>query len=248
MKSRTSSPLGQFQVTPVTLWLDAAGPDAVKAKNALEQLCKKYWNPIYTFIRRQGFSGHDAEDLTQGFFEEFIGHERYKLADPKRGRFRTYLLACLKNYITNQWRARTREKRGGPLLQVVSLPEITQPDHSSEFADHNTPQFEYERKWAITVIEVTLGALRAEMAAAGKQDIFLKLRPYIAGEKSAGSYPALARELGVSEGSLRVSIHRIRQRYSEILREEIRQTVATPEEVEEEMRYLLKLFSNAKGR
>jgi len=247
MKSGTSSPLGRFEVTPVTLWRDAADPDPVKARDAVEQLCAKYRSPIYTFIRRQGFTPHDAEDLTQGFFAEFIGRERYKMADRSRGRLRTFLLACVKNHIIGQRRAENRYKRGGPDLQVVAFPDAAEADQSLDFADHNTPQLEYERKWAATVIEVTLTALRDEMTAAGQENLFVKLRPFIGGEKSKGAYPALAEELGMAEGSLRVSIHRLRQRYAEILRSEILQTVTAPEEVDEEMRHLLKLFSSDQG-
>ena len=247
MKPGTSSPLGRFQVTPVTLWRDAAGADPSKAREAVEQLCAKYRSPIYTFVRRRGFSTHDAEDLTQGFFAEFVGRERYKSADRARGRLRTFLLTCVKNYIANQQRAEGREKRGGPNLEIVPLPEVGDPDESLDLADQNTPQVEYERKWAATVIESTLRALRAEMAAAGQEELFVKLRPYLA-EKSNGAYPTLAADLGVLEGSLRVTIMRFRQRYHELVRAEILQTVDSPEEVEEEMRYLISLFSRDRRR
>src|SRR5687767_5891101 len=123
MKPATSSPMGRFQVTPMTLWRDAAGADPSKAREAIEQLCAKYRSPIYTFVRRQGFSTHEAEDITQGFFAEFIGRERYKSADPARGRMRTFLLKCVKNYIANQQRAQGRDKRGGPNLELLPLPE-----------------------------------------------------------------------------------------------------------------------------
>jgi DNA-directed RNA polymerase specialized sigma24 family protein len=242
MKPGTSSPLGRFQVTPVTLWREAAGADPLKAREAIEQLCVKYRSPIYTFVRRQGFSTHDAEDLTQGFFAEFVGRERYKSADRSRGRLRTFLLSCVKNYISNQQRAQGREKRGGPNLELLPLNETSESEESLDFADYNTPQIEYERKWAATVITSTLKALRAEMAAAGQEEVFLKLRPYLA-EKSNGAYPALASDLGVLEGSLRVTIMRFRQRYHELVRAEILQTVDSPDQVEEEMRYLISLFS-----
>jgi DNA-directed RNA polymerase specialized sigma24 family protein len=242
MQPGTSSPLGRFQVTPVTLWRDAAGPDPSKAREAVEQLCAKYRAPIYSFVRGRGFSTHDAEDITQGFFAEFIGRERYKSADPARGRLRTFLLTCVKNYMSNRQRALDRGKRGGPNLEMIPLPDGIESVESMEFADFNTPQLEYERKWAATVIAATLSTLRAEMAMAGQEELFRRLRPYI-GEKSNGDYAAIAADLGVLESSLRVTISRFRARYREISRAEILQTVSSPEDVEDEVGYLISLFS-----
>lgn len=227
------------------MFFEAKGTDVEKSQQALSEFCNKYWLPLYTFIRRQGFTPHDAEDLTQGFMAQFIGQERYKVASKERGRFRTFLLACLKNYLANQWKAQGRQKRGGENIQSRPLPDAEGVELPVEFADHLTPELQYDKKWAATIIECTLKSLGQEMAEAGKEKIFEKFQPYLAGEKSAGAYEALAKEMGISEGSLRVTIHRLRQRYGELLRAEILQTVDTAEEADEEIRYLLRLFSGS---
>jgi DNA-directed RNA polymerase specialized sigma24 family protein len=247
MKPKSSLAGGRFQVTRWTMFFEAQGADVAKSQQALSEFCTKYWQPLYTFIRRQGFAPHDAEDLTQGFLAQFIGQEHYRVAARARGRFRTFLLACLKNYLANQWKAQIRQKRGGGNVQSTPIPDEDGAELPIEFADHLTPELQYDKKWAGAIIESALKTLSLEMADAGKAETFKKFQPFIAGEKSTGAYETLAKESGVSEGSLRVSIHRLRQRYSEILRAEIMQTVDSPEEANEEIRYLLRLFSRGNG-
>jgi len=218
----------------------AAGKcDSAQAAAALETLCRWYWYPLYAFVRRQGHEVHDAEDLTQEFLARFLAKEYVERADPARGRFRNFLLACLKHFLAEQWRQAGRLKRGGGQA-VISWDSLTAEErYQSEPADPLTPEKVYDRRWALTLLEQALARLGEEQSAAGKAEVFGPLKDYLWGEGSGAGYAEVAARLGMTEGALKVTVHRLRQRYRELLREEVAHTVAAVHEIDEELRYLV---------
>ena len=228
-----------FATTHWSVVLAAGHPDSPQATLAIETLCRTYWYPLYAFVRRQGHEVHDAEDLTQEFFARFLAKDYFRLADPARGRFRNFLLACLKHFLSEQWRQAGRSKRGGGQAVVSWETHAAEERYRSEPADLLTPERIYDRRWALTLLEQALTRLGAEQAAAGKSEVFAQLKDYLWGEGSGAGYAEVATRLGLSEGALKVTVHRLRQRYREVLREEVAHTVGTREEIDEELRYLI---------
>jgi RNA polymerase sigma-70 factor (ECF subfamily) len=227
-----------FATTHWSLVLAAGNGQSSEAARALERLCRAYWYPLYAYVRRKGHSPHDAQDLVQEFFAHFLEHNYVRHADRNRGRFRTFLLTSLQRFLINQWHKAHREKRGGR-QQVLSLDEaLAEGRFTREPAADQPPDSVYDCGWAAVLLERALAALRAEFAQAGKQDLFERLKVFAWGEHSALPYSAMAEQLGMSEGAVKVAVHRLRQRYGQLLREEIAQTVGTPVEVEAELRYL----------
>ena len=218
----------------------AAGKgDSVQAAAALDTLCRRYWYPLYAFVRRQGHEAHDAEDLTQEFFARFLAKEYFGRADPALGRFRNFLLACLKHFLSERRRQAGRLKRGGGQT-IISWDSLTAEErYQSEPVDAVTPEKVYERRWALTLLEQVLARLGAEQSAVGKGEVFTQLKDFLWGEGSGAGYAEVAARLGLAEGALKVTVHRLRQRYRELLREEVAQTVVTVHEVDEELRYLV---------
>ena len=176
--------------------------------------------------------------MTQEFFARFLAREYFGRADPVRGRFRNFLLACLKHFLSEQRRFAARLKRGGGRPAISWDSQTTEERYRSEPADPVTPEKVFERRWALTLLEQVLTRLEAEQAAAGKQAVFAAVRDYLWGEASGDSYAELAACLGLTEGALKVTAHRLRTRYRELLRAEVAQTVATAGEVDEELRHL----------
>lgn len=243
MPDEASDPLSadarQFTATHWSVVMAAGNGDSVEAAEALDTLCRRYWYPLYAFVRRQGHEVHDAEDLTQEFFTRFLAKEYFDRADPARGRFRNFLLACLKHFLSEQWRQAGRLKRGGRQT-FLSWDSLTAEErYQSEPADPLTPEKVYDRRWALTLLEQALARLGAEQSAAGKAEVFAPLKDYLWGEGSGAGYAEVAARLGMTEGALKVTVHRLRQRYRELLREEVAHTVATIHEVDEELRYLV---------
>jgi RNA polymerase sigma-70 factor (ECF subfamily) len=230
-----------FATTQWTTIFEAGG-DSPEASRALEQLCTTYWYPLYAYVRRQGHSPHDAQDLTQAFFARLLEGKYLQLADRTRGRFRSFLLASLKHFLINDWKKGNRAKRGGR-QEVLSLDE---ENAESRFATEPTteqpPDSLYDRGWAAVLLDHALAALRVEFDQSGKRDLFDNLKAFVWGEKSALSYAEMAGQLGMTEGAVKVAVHRLRQRYGELLRAEIAQTVSTPAEVNEELRYLVSVI------
>jgi RNA polymerase sigma-70 factor (ECF subfamily) len=204
----------------------------------MEQLCRQYWYPIYAFVRERG-SGHpEAEDLTQGFFAHLLAMETLKRVDRQKGKFRTFLLAALSKYLSNEWDKRQTIKRGGR-RQIISLDEATAEElYRHEPVDPSSPEKLFDRRWAFTLVERVLASLREEYRAAGKMDLLAQLEPSLTHEIVPGRHADWAATLGLSEGAVRVAVHRLRRRFGELLREEISQTVASDAEVDEEIRHL----------
>jgi RNA polymerase sigma-70 factor (ECF subfamily) len=210
------------------------------ASAALENLCRTYWFPLYAFVRRHGYNPHDAQDLTQGFFARFLEKDYIGLADPARGRFRSFLLVCLKNFLSEEKRHAGRLKRGGGQTVVSWDAEAAEERFRAEPADHLTPETIYERRWALALLEQALDRLGEEES--GHAQHFAALKEYLWGEKSSASYAEIGARLDMTEGAVKVAVHRLRRRYRELLREEVAQTVASHDEIEQELRHLLAIL------
>ncbi len=222
----------------------AAGTDSSPAaREALEELCRTYWFPLYAYTRRRGFSPHDAEDLVQGFLARLIEKEMLAALQREGGRFRAFLLACFNHFLSDQRDSARRLKRGGG-REILSLnTEQAEGRYSLEPADVVNPEKVFERRWALTVLETVLARLKAQLETEGKGPLFAHLQALVLGEASAVRHAEIAARLGLSKSAVAVTVHRLRQRYRRLLREEIAQTVQRPEEVDDEMRYLLAVLS-----
>lgn len=205
----------------------------------MERLCRTYWYPLYAHVRRRGYSPEDAQDLTQEFFARLLTKRWLSAADRNRGRFRTFLLGAFSHFLANEWHRARCEKRGGGREQVSWDQARAEDRYLAEPADELTPEKIYEKRWAATLLEKVLSQLRAEHVAAGKDGFFEAAKDFLWGEKNTLPQVELAAELELSEGALRVAVHRLRGRYRELLRAEISQTVASPDQVDEELRDLM---------
>jgi RNA polymerase sigma factor (sigma-70 family) len=230
---------GVFATTQWSVVL-AAGHDSTSgAREALETLCRAYWFPLYAFVRRQGHAPEDAQDLTQEFFARFLEKHYLELADPARGRFRSFLLACLKNFLAEQRRHAGRLKRGGDQTLISWDAQAAEERYQSELSDQMTPEKIYERKWALALLEKTLARLGEEESAAGKTRLFAALKDFLWGERSSASYAEIGAQLEMSEGAVKVAMHRLRRHYRDLLREQVAQTVSRPEEIDQELQHLI---------
>ncbi|HNY27360.1 MAG TPA: sigma-70 family RNA polymerase sigma factor [Candidatus Sumerlaeota bacterium] len=231
-----------FATTRWTLVLNSGDErGTARAEQAIEELCRIYWYPIYVFIRRRGVQRDDAEDLTQAFFTRLLEKGTLAAARRERGRFRSFILATLKHFLADERDRRRAIKRGGG--RVLSLEwEAADVRYRIEPVDAMTPEKVFERKWALSLIERAIERLGEECRAAGQEHLFACLGPCIGGEGAAVSYARLAESLGMTEGAVKVTVHRLRKRYRQHLREEIAHTVERPDEIEEELRYLKQIL------
>jgi RNA polymerase sigma factor (sigma-70 family) len=213
--------------------------DSSQAADALAQLCRTYWYPLYAYVRRQGHQAQDAEDLTQEFFTRFLAKEYFGRADPARGRFRSFLLACLKNFLAEQGRQARRLKRGGGQTIVSWDSQAAEERYGLEPMDPVTPEQLYDRRWALTLLETVLARLAAEQSTAGKERVFAQLKDCLWGQTHDTSYGEMAERLGMTEGAVKATVHRLRRRLRDLLREEVAQTVAGGEDVDEELQHLI---------
>jgi RNA polymerase sigma factor (sigma-70 family) len=217
----------------------ASQHDDAGAQKALATLCRTYWYPLYAFVRRRGYASHDAQDLTQEFFTQLLERESLRSVSPEKGTFRSFLLASLKNFLVNEWTRSQRQKRGGG-LKLVSLDEEKAEDrYRVEPAETVTPDLIYDRTWTETLLNRVLVLLESEHLENEKADLFQELKPLLCGEKGPGTYAEIAARHGISEGAVKMTVVRLRQRYAALLRSEIAQTVSSPEQVEQEIRHLL---------
>jgi len=236
--------LAEFTTTHWSLVLAAAETSSPRSAAALEDLCRTYWYPLYAYVRRKGHSPEDAEDLVQDFFARFLERHYLASADPGRGKFRSFLLTSLQHFLVNEWRKLRAQKRGGGAFFVGWDEDQTENRYLAEHAEAYTPEKLFEKRWALALLEQVLLRLRAEFAAAGKEAQFESLRLVIWGEKTEPAYAELAARLGLKEGALKVAVHRMRQRYRDLLRAEVAKTVASPVEVDEELRHLISVVSS----
>ena len=233
----------QSQSFPTTLWtvvLHAGRNESAPAQAALAQLCQAYWYPLYSFVRHRGYSPPDAQDLTQGFFVQLLEKRALGSVDPDQGRFRTFLLASLKNFLANDWDRSHALKRGGAKTIVTLEPENAESRYGLEPSHNLTPERHFERQWAMTLLDRVLAALRNEYHADGKGDLFEELQAVLTDR--SGGYANIAARLRRSEGAIKVAVHRLRRRYRELMRLQIAETVGDGG-VEDELRHLLSVLS-----
>jgi len=233
-----------FATTHWTVVLTAGGGGSQQADMALEELCRTYWYPLYVYVRRQTPTREDAEDLTQAFFARFLEKNYLAGLNSERGRFRAFLLAALKHFLANEWDRANRQKRGGGVAVVPLDWQNADTRYQIDPPDNLSPDKLYDRAWAVTVLERVLARLRDESATEGKADLFGQLKPYLSVGKSAIPYAQAADSMKLTEGAVRVAVHRLRGRYRELLRDEVRQTISDPAQVEEEMRALFTAFAD----
>lgn len=223
----------------------AAGSSAApQAARALEELCHTYWYPLYAYIRRQGHSKEDAEDLTQGFFALFLERNYLEGLSSEKGRFRAFLLASLKHFLANERDRVGRQKRGGGIAPLSLDWQDADSRYQVAPTHELSPDKLYDRTWAVMLLERVINRLREESVAEDKASQFEQLKPFLMVGKSAIPYAQAANELGLTEGAVRVVVHRLRKRYRELLRQEIGQTLADPAQVDEEMRALFTAFGD----
>jgi RNA polymerase sigma-70 factor (ECF subfamily) len=231
--------------------LRADGNGDTRAQAALESLCIRYWYPLYVFARRQGRAHHEAEDCTQEFLARLLAADGLARARPERGRFRTFLLSGMRNFITSEWRREHAAKRGGA---AVTIPlGLTDPDerYANEPRDQSlTPEQAFDRSWALGMIDRAVAGLRDEYARSGRGDLFDALAPQIWGGASAGTVPVdmLAARLEMTAQACTVALHRARRRLGERLRSLVAETVADPKEVDAELRHLVSAINSSPGR
>jgi RNA polymerase sigma-70 factor (ECF subfamily) len=227
----------EFATTHWSLVLRASQRDATGSAAALEKLCRGYWFPLYAFARREGCGPDDAQDLTQEFFSRLLAKEFLKMADPNRGRFRSFLLASFKLMMANERRAASRKKRGGD-AQVFSLnEEDAEGRYLLEPADDRTPETIFERRWAETTLARVLD--RLELEYTGHAMRFDDLKVFLIEPKGSTAFTDVAAKLGVTESALKSVVHRMRRRYAELFRDEVAQTVADPADSQDEIRHML---------
>jgi len=229
---------GRFATTHWTVVLAAASPASSRYEQALGTLCQTYWFPIYAYLRRRGYDIHQSEDYTQGFFASLLEKKGLRLADPERGKFRSYMLGALKHFLANE-RSRARaQKRGGGCKDISLDSEKGETQYALEPAHQLSPEKMFERSWALTVLQNSISRLEAESTGVHRQDVFQNLVAYIAPTGKVIAYRDMAAKLNMTEGAVKAAVYRLRRRYRELLRDEIAQTVATEDQIEGELQDL----------
>ena len=230
---RTAHGAARFQTTHWSVVLKAGQG----AEEALVKLCRNYWLPLYRFSRRRGHPVHEAQDLTQEFFAHLLANRGFATVAPCGGRFRSFLLVALKHFLTNEWHKKQALKRGGG-QQLISWEELSAGDRDAiEPASEAYPEKIYDREWALTLLGRVMKQLEKECVAAGKKELFHALKDYLT-DSGAQTYRQLAGQLGLTEGAVKVSVHRLRRRFGELVREQVEKTVANPDEIDDEIREL----------
>jgi DNA-directed RNA polymerase specialized sigma24 family protein len=240
------SEAGGPRVFATTHWsvVTAAGNGRSEpAQCALETLCRAYWYPIYAYVRRKGYKPEEAQDLTQEFFSQLIAKDHFRLADRNKGRFRGFLLATLDYFLAREWTRAHRQKRGGQFTFISRDAWAPEERYRLEPSDLQTPERQFVRQWALTVLKQAMEALQRECEANDKGPLFQETKSLISGERHPAAYAQISKRLGMGEGAVRVAVHRLRQRYGELLRREVAHTVTSEEEVDEELRYLFQVLS-----
>ena len=230
----------RFATTSWTVIGQAASDGTAEAGPALQALCQRYWFPLYAYARRKGASAADAEDLTQSFFLKFVEDDLAAKADPHRGRFRAFLLSAFQNFMTNQFRRETAEKRGGG-VRHWSLDFSDADRRYRGLEDDETAERTFDRQWALALLRTTMDSVAQQYQSAGKSEWFALLRPCLTGTQS-NTYRELAETMGIREGAVKAAVFRLRERFAQQLRMQIARTVSDPEEVEAEIRDLLALL------
>jgi len=251
MTTSESIPSGQpasaavFATTHWSVVLTAATQNnTTRARNALAQLCQTYWYPLYAYVRRRGYSAHDAQDLTQAFFAQLLERQSLATAEPERGRFRSFMLAVMNHFLTNEWRKGMAQKRGGG-SQHLSLDWVAAEQRFDlEPVTYAAPDKLFEKQWALTLLAEVLNRLEREYHSEGKADLFTALKQTLLGLRESQPYAGLALELGMNESAVKVAVHRLRKRYREHIQAEIANTLDEAKDIEAEMRYLFQVLAD----
>jgi DNA-directed RNA polymerase specialized sigma24 family protein len=235
----TASPKAQsFATTHWTVVETAGQNESPEAAAALEKLCRTYWYPLYAYVRRKGYDAPDAQDLTQEFFARLLARNYLGSADRRKGKFRAFLLGAFEHFLAKEWRRAHAQKRGGGQVPF----SLTEMDGESRYrlepALELTPEKIFDRRWATTLLEESMTNLRQECLVRNQGALFNQVEPLLSGSEAVGSYAQIGALLKMTEGALKVAVHRLRKRYGELVRAEIAQTVTSPEEIDEELRYL----------
>jgi RNA polymerase sigma-70 factor (ECF subfamily) len=232
-----------FATTLWTMVLEAGEHSGASANAALAQLCTTYWPPLYAFLRREGRTPHEAEDLVQGFFQKFLECDYLRDVNREKGRFRSFLLASVRHYAANERRSQRTHRRGGQHFHI-SLDAVGASDrYESVLKSSSTAEVVFDRVWAQTIMETASRRLREEYEQTGRSPLYGIIRRWLAREATAGEYAAAGLPLGITEGALAVAVHRMRQRFRQLIRSEVAHTVRSPADVEDEMRYLLRVLT-----
>jgi len=234
----------RFATTHWSVVLAAGKSSSPNQKQALETLCQGYWFPLYAYLRQRGYDTHQAEDYTQAFFARILDKHDLQKADPKYGKFRSFLLIRLKSFLSDE-RDRAQAKKRGGGRKILSLGfQNAEDQYALEPGDQLSPEKLFEKSWALTVLERTMNRLEKEMAEKNKKKLFDHLKVYLTTDKDIIPYGKTAKELKMPEGSVRVAVHRLRRRYRKLLRDEIGQTVADEDQIDEEMGHLFSALAH----
>jgi RNA polymerase sigma-70 factor (ECF subfamily) len=232
----TTAGPSDFPTTRWTLVVAAGDPQRKEAHSALVSLCEGYWYPLYAYVRRRGYPADQAQDLTQEFFVRLLDGRYLHRANPEKGRFRAFILTSLKFFLADEADRSRAQKRGGGNVQSLEI-SSGEERYQRDPAHNETPEGIFERRWALSMLDRVVDRLRAEFVQHGRLDHFNRLKIFLL-DQAETPYAALAREMGTSEGALKVAIHRLRRRYRDLFRQEIAETVADPADVESELRFL----------
>lgn len=242
--STEEQPEPLFVTTRWSVVLAAGRNDTTRAHEALSHLCKTYWYPLYAYARRRGSSPPDAQDLTQAFFARLLEENWLIKADPQRGRFRSFLLSAMKHFMANEWNKAHAQKRGGGQT-VISLHDTSaEGRYQLEPTEKATPESLFERSWALSLLENVLARLEEEYRNTGKEPLMNVIRPALTADRQAINYTEMAQTLGMAETAVRVAVHRLRQRYRQLIRAEVANTVASKEDIDAEMHHLFEVLTN----
>lgn len=230
---------GCFATTHWSVVLTATEEASAAAGEALEHLCRAYWYPLYAHVRRRGHAADEAQDLTQAFFARLLQRSFLQAVDPNKGRFRAFLLTALDHFLANEWRRARAQKRGCGRLVGSLDEEIAEGRYRQEPRHYESPDRLFERRWALAVLEHAMHRLEVEHAASAKAALFAALKPLLGGDRDELPHARLAAQLGLTENAFNLALFRARRRLGELIRLEIAQTVARPEEVDDELRHLM---------
>jgi len=240
----SAGPAPSFMTTHWSVVLRAVQSDTTRAQTALARLCETYWYPLYAYIRRRGYSREDAQDLTQAFFARLLERNWVGAADREKGRFRSFLLTAVKRFIADEWDKAQAQKRGGGATLLPLEFGTAETKLSREPADEVTPEHSFERRWVLTLLDEVVKRLRADYENEGNGRLFTELHPCLVGDRTTLPYAELAGKLSLSESAVKSAVHRLRQRYRKLLRDEIAQTVGSEQEVEDELKHLFSVLAN----
>ena len=236
-------PTDSFNTTHWSVVLMAGQESSPEASAALERLCRTYWYPLYAYCRRQGCAPPDGEDLTQQFFAAFLEKKSFSLADPDRGRFRNFLLASFRHFLANEHHRNRTAKRGGRFAFVSWDDADLETHYQNEAADRFTAEKLFDQTWAFTLLGKVMKDLRAEHVGAGKDQLFDALEVFLTGEKAETTYEQIGADFQMSESAVKMAVSRLRQRYGQLLRQEVAHTVTNPAWVEDELRHLVQVLT-----